>query len=192
MIGARFAVGMALLAGVALVAALALGLRPAGGAIEPGAPAPAFTLQSYDGEAIPLGSLSGRVVVLNFWASWCLECDLEAADLEAVWREYADRGVTVLGVAYTDTEAAAREYIRRHELTYPNGPDGGARISRAYGLTGVPETIVIDRDGRIAPLRGRSTPEMAKVVGPILAGAPFTPADLRATLDRLLETESGG
>ncbi len=190
--GARVAIGVALIAGVAFVAALALGLRPPGGGIEPGVPAPTFVLESYDGPTIPLESLRGDVVVLNFWASWCIECDLEAADLEAVWNEYKGRGVTVIGVAYTDTEAAARAYIKRHGISYPNGPDGGARISRAYGLTGVPETVLIDPDGLIVPLHGSGATELAKVVGPILVGAPFTPSDLRATLDDLLSSEPGG
>lgn len=185
--GARIAIGLALVGALALVATLSFGLRPVGGGIEPGLPAPTFELDGYDGTAIALESLRGRVVVLNFWASWCLECDLEAADLEAVWREYADRGVMVLGVAYTDTEAAARAYIERHGITYPNGPDRGARISRAYDLTGVPETIVIDREGRIVGVTGAGGGTVGKVIGPILDGAPFSPRDLRATVERLLD-----
>ena len=189
--GARFAIGLALLAGLSLVGALAFGLRAPGGRVEAGHEAPTFTLQSYGGDEIPLASLRGRVIVLNFWASWCIECDLEAADLEDVWRDYSGKGVTVLGVAYTDTEPAARAYIDRHGMTYPNGPDRGARISRAYGLTGVPETVIIDRDGLIVPLDD-AAPPLSKVVGPILPGAPFTPRDLRATLDEVLAAGGDG
>ena len=150
--------------------------------------APEFELITFDEETVRLSDLRGRVVVVNFWASWCKACAEEAADLEAVWREYAERGVTVVGVDYTDTRAAALAYIERHGITYPNGPDRQSRISRAYRIKGVPETFVIDRAGRIAPLRLREGDELGRerVAGPIVAGSSFTPSDLRALIEELL------
>ncbi len=187
----RGAASVLLLVGIvaafAVIAVLAFALREPGAALQPGEPAPDFTLNSFEGEQYELSALRGRVIVLNFWASWCIECSVEAADLVAVWREFQDRGVLVLGVDYTDTEAAALDYLERLQISYPNGPDLGARISSRYGLTGVPETVLIDREGRIVPLRvaGEQRP-LAKIVGPIVPGGGYTPDDLRNTLEALL------
>lgn len=184
------ALALALVTGGALVilAVLAVAVRRPTAGPRPGDQAPTFAFETFDGEAIDLAALRGQVVVVNFWASWCRECEIEAADLEAVWRDYRERGVTVLGIGYTDTRPAALEYIERHGVTYPSGPDRAAMISRQYRLTGVPETLVIDQAGRIVPLTvaGR---ERGKIIGPIAPGATYTPADLRALIDRLLAGE---
>lgn len=157
-------------------------------ALEAGAAAPDIDFETFGGERITSADLRGKVVVLNFWASWCLPCAEEAADLEAIWRDYRARDVMVLGVAYTDTRPAALAYIERLGVTYPNGMDRAGALSRRYGLSGVPETVVIDAAGRLAALTASTGggPPIAKIVGPIVPTAPFTPADLRATLDRLV------
>lgn len=134
------------------------GARP-----KPGSPAPDFTLMLYPGyraglpEQIRLSDLRGKVVVMNFWASWCVECYKEADALEAVYRKYKDRGVIFLGIDYLDTEAPALAYLKQYDISYPNGLDVQQRIARAYRITGVPETFFIDRNGvvrevTIAPL----------------------------------------
>lgn len=184
----RVAVAAAVLACGFLLALLAAHLHRSATEPSPGRPAPRFSLRTFDDQVIEPASWRGRVVVVNFWASWCISCVNEAADLERVWRDYADRGVLVLGVAYSDTRPAARSYIERHGITYPCGMDAGGRVSAAYGLKGVPETVVIDADGLMAPLplRDGSGP-VAKLAGPIAMGGLFTPDDLRRTLDDLLE-----
>jgi cytochrome c biogenesis protein CcmG/thiol:disulfide interchange protein DsbE len=130
-------------------------LRAQEGPVAVGKRAPDFTLTSFDGQEYRLSDLRGKVVVLNFWASWCKPCEQEAADLEAAWRYYQGQGdgVVFLGVAYTDTEKNALEYLEKFDITYPNGPDLGTRISQAYRITGVPETYIIDRDGVLAYAR---------------------------------------
>ena len=121
------------------------------GPIQVGKPVPNFTLTTFDGEQIELASLKGKVVVINFWASWCTPCEQEAADLEAAWREYAPGGeVAFLGVDWTDTEKNGRAYLEKFDITYPNGQDLGTRISQRFRITGVPETYIVDRDGRLA------------------------------------------
>jgi cytochrome c biogenesis protein CcmG/thiol:disulfide interchange protein DsbE len=121
------------------------------GPIQVGKPVPNFTLTTFDGEQIELASLRGKVVVINFWASWCTPCEQEAADLEAAWREYAPGGeVAFLGVDWTDTEKNGRVYLEKFDITYPNGQDLGTRISQRFRITGVPETYIVDRDGRLA------------------------------------------
>jgi cytochrome c biogenesis protein CcmG/thiol:disulfide interchange protein DsbE len=115
-----------------------------------GREAPPFALSLFDGGTISLDELRGQVVVVNFWASWCVECRDEAGLLEEVWQEYGERGVVFLGVVYVDTEPEARAYVAQYGITYPNGPDLGGKISRAYRVTGVPETFFIARGGRLA------------------------------------------
>jgi cytochrome c biogenesis protein CcmG/thiol:disulfide interchange protein DsbE len=112
-------------------------------------PAPEFTLTTFQGDEIVLSELRGQVVVINFWASWCPPCRDEAAYLESTWREYRDRGVVFLGVDYVDTEPEALAYIEEFDITYPNGPDIGTRISQAYRIQGVPETFYIAKDGTL-------------------------------------------
>jgi cytochrome c biogenesis protein CcmG/thiol:disulfide interchange protein DsbE len=115
-----------------------------------GRPAPAFALTTFDGKAVSLESHRGKVVVLNFWASWCYPaCYEEAPVLEAGWRRFQSLGVVVLGVAIQDKDPASREFIQRFGLTFPNAPDRSGKVSIDYGVYGVPETFVIDRRGVI-------------------------------------------
>ncbi len=117
--------------------------------------APDFTLSLFEGyeyegqSEVTLSELRGKVVVINFWAEWCVECKREADILEATWKSYRDRGVVFLGVDWVDVEPEARKYLTRYSITYPNGPDLGGRIGQDYGLTGVPETFFIDKSGRV-------------------------------------------
>ncbi|MFQ5961671.1 MAG: TlpA family protein disulfide reductase [Candidatus Methylomirabilales bacterium] len=113
--------------------------------------APPFALTLFDGDSLRLAELRGKVVVVNFWASWCFPaCYEEAPVLEGAWRAYKDRDVVVVGVNVQDTEKAAREFMDRFKFTFPNGPDPGGKISIDYGVYGIPETFVLDKEGRIA------------------------------------------
>jgi len=123
-----------------ITAALARGQRPA---------APVFRLPRFDGGTLELAELRGRYVVLNFWASWCIPCKDEAPLLERAWREYRDQGLVVVGVNIQDLEPEARKFIAQTGATYPEVRDRDGTVSRAYGITGVPETFFINREGRI-------------------------------------------
>lgn len=158
---------------IILLLILALGLmRTQQGPVGVGQRVPNFTLTTFDGQKIALAELKGKVVVLNFWASWCKPCEQEAADLEAAWKFYQPGGeVVFLGVDYVDTEPEARAYLQKFEITYPNGPDLGTRISQAFRIRGVPETYVIDQQGilqfvQIGPFRSLS--DIKSVIDPLL------------------------
>ncbi len=138
---------------VPLLVLLAYGFRTDPRAIPSplvGKPADPFSMVLFDGGRLGLDDLRGKVVVLNFWASWCYPtCYEEAPVLEQGWRTYKDRGVVVVGVDIQDTGEAARNFIRQFSLSFPNGPDPEGKISVDYGVYGVPETFFIDREGRI-------------------------------------------
>lgn len=139
-----------------------------------GRPAPPFALRTLDGTALQLSDLRGRVVLVNFWASWCEVCVGEHALLVDADRRWHEQGLRVVGIVYDDSAESAGAWMRAHGGGWPVLLDPGSRTAIDYGLFGVPETFVIDRDGRIAykqtglitaplletwipPLLGRST-----------------------------------
>jgi cytochrome c biogenesis protein CcmG, thiol:disulfide interchange protein DsbE len=113
-------------------------------------PAALFTLTTFAGQPISLGALRGRVVVLNFWASWCYPaCYDEAPVLARAWERFKDKGVVMIGVNIQDKEEPAKKFLAQFGHTFPNAPDPGGRVSVDYGVYGVPETFFIDKAGRI-------------------------------------------
>lgn len=116
------------------------------GQVRSGKP-PDFTLTTFSGQTYTLSEFKGQIVIINFWASWCDPCQAEAADLEMLWRNYKDKGVLLLGVGYADTDKEALTYLSTWNITYPNGPDVGTRISQSYRIRGVPETYIVTQDG---------------------------------------------
>ncbi len=133
-------------------------------------PAPTFTLTLYDGyhgnvdkQSVNLADLRGKVVLINFWASWCIPCTDEAADLQAAYAAYKDRGVVFLGIDWLDNEADARNYLKKFGITFANGPDLQTKIGPTYHISGVPETYILDKQGnvRFTKISPVSTNELA-------------------------------
>ncbi|HZT94185.1 MAG TPA: TlpA disulfide reductase family protein [Gaiellaceae bacterium] len=115
-----------------------------------GAMAPAFTLHRLDGPGkVSLASYRGKPIVLNFWASWCEPCKSEAKVLERDWTTYRGRGIVFLGVDYHDLSSDARRFVRAHALTFTMLEDGSGRVTGSYGISQVPETYVLNRQGRV-------------------------------------------
>ncbi len=159
---------------VGFLGLIAWGLRRANeGPIRVGDRVPSFTLTTFDGQTIHTDDLKGKVIVLNFWASWCKPCEEEAAALEQSWQKYKAGGqVAFLGVDYVDTEPEALAYLDKFGITYPNGPDLRTQISQMFRIRGVPETYILDQEGKLHSVK----------IGPFASSA-----ELEATVDRLLE-----
>jgi len=102
--------------------------------------------------AASLASFRGKVVVLNFWASWCEPCRVEAPLLERSQALLARHRATVLGVTYLDASPDSQSFVSRYRLTYPNLRDNVGTFARAYGTDQLPESFVIDRAGRIVAI----------------------------------------
>ena len=109
--------------------------------------APDFTLTAFDGAVYPMRELRGRVVVLNFWASWCGPCRAEAPGLQQAWLDLRNQDVIFLGVDQADAPDAAQQFMREFAISYPNGPDNG--IVQAFQVQSLPTTIIVGRDGMI-------------------------------------------
>jgi cytochrome c biogenesis protein CcmG, thiol:disulfide interchange protein DsbE len=113
--------------------------------------APDFELPDLQGDGTrSLSSLRGKVVVLNFWASWCVPCREEAPLLQDVWTRWKDRGVVVLGVNARELSSKGREFLSEEGITYPNVHDGKGSTLGRFGIPALPETMFIDADGRVA------------------------------------------
>ena len=168
----------ALLVGLALLAAAGVAMWGLGhgttiqrsGRPLPGQAAPDFSLALVDGSTLSLSDLRGQVVVVNFWATWCPSCAEELADLQSVWEAHQEQGVAFVGVAYQDDLSDVQRRVAAEGLTYLVGLDQGDHIAAAYGITGVPETFVIDSEGQVVNV----------YIGPI------SPQELAAQLDSLL------
>ena len=118
--------------------------------LEVGEPAPGFALEGLDGGEVSLAALDGKVVVLNFWASWCGPCRLEMPDFQKAWEEHQEQEVVFVGIAVDDTASEASKFAEQVGVTYPLALDTTGDVARAYRIRAVPSTYFIDREGRLA------------------------------------------
>ena len=185
-----------MLAAVPVIALFAFGFTRDPGTIPsplPGQPAPAFNLPVFApgepplarpvGDALRLGDLAGRVVVLNFWASWCLACRDEHTALSETARSYAGKPVQFIGVLYNDRPGNGVQWISQMGgQSYPSVTDDESRTAIDYGLYGVPETFIVDASGRIAykhlgPITERVLRQWIDSLMPGAAPSGMTPRD---------------
>ncbi|HSL48691.1 MAG TPA: TlpA disulfide reductase family protein [Candidatus Deferrimicrobiaceae bacterium] len=113
---------------------------------------PGFRGRTVAGHLVSLAEIRGRVVLLNFWATWCLECRQEMPALERLHRELTPQGLTVMGVNVREDVTVVRDYARELGLTFTLVLDLNGDISKAYGVIGIPTTFLIGRDGRAVAL----------------------------------------
>lgn len=112
--------------------------------------APNFTLERLDRPGtLQLSALRGKAVAVNFWASWCVPCKQESPYLEQAWSRGRRKGLVVVGVDANDFRSDARGFMRRYGITYPVVYDGPGKTLGPWGITGFPETYVVDRKGRV-------------------------------------------
>ena len=137
-------------------------------------PAPDFVLTTFEGERIQLSDYRGRIVVLNFWATWCPPCRIEAPVLQRAAERLDAAGVTVLGIDVWDDRAAAIEFLAETGVTYPNAEDVTRLIPVEFGVTGLPETFVIDRRGILARrwLGPLTDADLDELLAPLLVEVP--------------------
>jgi cytochrome c biogenesis protein CcmG/thiol:disulfide interchange protein DsbE len=163
--------GLLLIGGLVAVLASGFGTDPkiVSNAL-PGKAAPAFSLATLEGDPVSLADLKGSPAVLNFWSTWCQPCKIEHPFLVAAAQAYKGRGVAFLGVLYDDEPAAARRFLNEKGFGFPTLYDPTQRIVVDYGVTGVPETFILDAAGQV----------YRKKVG------PFSEGELESILEELL------
>ena len=115
-----------------------------------------FQLTTLDGEVISIADYRGKIVMIDFWSSWCAPCRAEGPVLAETYDKWRDRGVEFIGVAIWDTDDPVQEFIERNGINYVNGIDPSGKISIDFGVSGIPEKFFINPEGEI----------VKKVVGP--------------------------
>jgi cytochrome c biogenesis protein CcmG/thiol:disulfide interchange protein DsbE len=160
-----------ILTGFLVMIALGLG-RVQSGPIVVGQQVPDIELTTFDKQVLQTSEMKNKVIVINFWASWCKPCEQEAAELEEAYQHYKQSGnVEFLGVDYVDTEPEALRYLQQFKISYPNGPDLRTSISQMFRIRGVPETYIIDRTGKLAYIKigpFTSLNEITNAIDPLL------------------------
>ena len=114
-----------------------------------GVQAPEFTLATADGKKVALAGLKGKVVLLNFWATWCPPCREEMPSMERLHQELKEQGLTVLAVNIQESPKQVARFMRDFRLTFPALLDGDATVSGLYGVRGLPSTYLVDRTGQV-------------------------------------------
>ncbi len=136
--------------------------------------APDFTLDTLEGEKVTLSGLRGKIVVVNFWATWCLPCRAETPALEKTYEQYKDSGVVILGVNLTDQDSLrdVESFVQEFELTYPIPLDRDGGVGFLYQIQGLPTTFFINREG---------------IIRTVAVGGPMSETFIRSKIEALLK-----
>jgi cytochrome c biogenesis protein CcmG, thiol:disulfide interchange protein DsbE len=165
--------GLAMVGAIAVLYVFAMPSYRQGEPSVAGRRAPNFTIET-DGKQFRLSDLRGKVVLLDFWASWCPPCVEEAASLNALQQRISTEGGTVVGISWDDDPAAYQKFLQEHGVNFPTYRDDNRKIGTNYGTVMIPEAYLISRDGRIA----------RKIVGQ----QDWTSPELTVALDALLHS----
>jgi peroxiredoxin len=111
--------------------------------------APDFALSTPDGQLLHLTDYRGQIILINFWASWCRSCDAEMVALETYFQDHKDAGFTIIAVNYRESAKIAAAYAQEEGLTFPIVLDDKGKVADLYGVTGIPTSFFIDRDGSL-------------------------------------------
>lgn len=142
---------------------------------------PDFNGRTADGSDLSLASLKGKVVLLNFWATWCLECRPEMPAFERLHREFSAQGLAVVGINAREETSTIREYAKELGLTFPLISDPTGKINSAYGVIGLPTTFLIGRSGRAVALAVGPREWSAKPARALIQALLAEPAALKGT-----------
>lgn len=136
--------------------------------------APDFTLDTLDGDRVTLSELRGKIVVVNFWTTWCPPCREETPALEASYKAYKDSGVIILGLNLTDQDSLkeVEAFAKEFRLTYPILLDRDGSVGLTYQLNGLPTTFFINREG---------------VIRTVVVGGPMSETFIRSKVEALLK-----
>jgi len=108
-----------------------------------------FTVTGMDGKTYSLAGLKGRIVLLNFWATWCPPCRKEMPDMEKLYRTYEKKGLTVIAVSDED-RATVAQFLAKNSYSFPVALDSGRQVNKAFSVDGIPKSFIFDREGRLA------------------------------------------
>jgi peroxiredoxin len=132
-----------------------------------------FTLQSLDGESVTLSDLKGKVVLINFWATWCIPCKAEMPSMERLYRKYKDRGFTILAIDIMEKPETIRKFAKGKNLTFPILLDTKGEVRGKYRVSGIPNSYLVNKNGRL--------------VGNVIGAREWDNEHAEALLEELLE-----
>ena len=134
---------------------------------------PDVSLPDVDGKLVPLLLFRDRVLILNFWTTWCHYCERERAALEALYKRYKGDGLAIVAVNMGETAEQVRAYIAKHSLSFPHVMDPGARAEEAFGIQATPTNFLIDRRGQVVAggmgYRDWTGPQAHRIIERLLA-----------------------
>ncbi|MDR2842094.1 MAG: TlpA family protein disulfide reductase [Spirochaetaceae bacterium] len=131
-----------------------------------------FTLKLVDGKTVTLSALKGKIVFLNFWATWCPPCRAEMPSMEILYQHFKDKGLEFVVVDLRESKEEVEKYFTENKLTFPSALDSTGSVSNDYNVRAIPTTYIIDRDGQIVVssvgARNWNTPAMIKAFEALL------------------------
>jgi cytochrome c biogenesis protein CcmG/thiol:disulfide interchange protein DsbE len=133
---------------------LGLGLAPHAVALDAGAKMPEIALADLGGKKIDLASLAGKVVIVDFWATWCAPCREELPELEKFHKKYGAKGLAIVGVSVDKEPGGIKDFLDKLKVTFPVVHDAGHQVSGKYSPPRMPSSYIIDRKGVVRYVHG--------------------------------------